>query len=344
MRMELVPPAKMDPLDLRILSVLQQNARVSISNLSRYLGRPKPTILYHLDQLEKEKIIREYRTHLTLFKPHVRYALIFLHFTEENIELVRMELAKNPYCFTLFSAGGSYNTIMGVAYPSALTRAQVIESVTQSFSLVRSEWCDVEDFSLFSLNYADTNVNVHEPTRGRGNTFQSFFEMAKKKESISLSPNDILLLRALSQNARCSLTELVDYTKMNKTKLKRRIGELIRSGAITKFSVSVNPYAFDGMTMAFVLVNAAVKDHDQLKRFIARRQSGNGFATFSQGGWSAGAMLHFRSKSELVSFENELRTACPSLKDYQINLVNQQYCLNWFPPAVEEALLAVHST
>lgn len=337
MRMEVTPPVKLDLLDKRIVAILQQNARVSITTLSKSLQRPKATIAYHLEHLEKEKVIREYRTHFSLFKPHLQYALFFLHIAEKNLHVFQSKLALNPHCFTLFSTSGTYNTVMGVVFSSLVEQKKISASILEKGKVSRHEWVEIENISLFPLNYTAEKTSVSG--NGKENSFQSSFNSSKKKE-VQLEPRDISLLSILSNNARAPIKELVEKTGMRKERVKNRINHFIESGIITKFSATINPYSFDGMHLVFLLANMSPPDRLLLRRFIAREGIGNGFLTLANPSWNVAAFLHFSSKKKIIEFENNLGTICPSLQDYRVDSLNQQHELNWFPVAVKEELFA----
>lgn len=55
-----------DKLDLKILSILVKNCRISALEISEILNIPARTIIYRLKQLEKKKIIQGYRVNLNL--------------------------------------------------------------------------------------------------------------------------------------------------------------------------------------------------------------------------------------------------------------------------------------
>ncbi len=62
-----------DDLDVSILSLLAENARISILGISEKLKKPPRTIAFRIKQLEKKNIIQGYRVNLNLEKLEMEY-------------------------------------------------------------------------------------------------------------------------------------------------------------------------------------------------------------------------------------------------------------------------------
>lgn len=58
----------MDPIDLELLKYLQENARITVSELSKLLSLSRPSIAERLIRLQEKGIIEEFTTRLNLDK------------------------------------------------------------------------------------------------------------------------------------------------------------------------------------------------------------------------------------------------------------------------------------
>lgn len=56
---------KLDEYDLKLINLLKDNSRLSISDLAKLLGLSRPTVKSHLEKLEKGEIIQKYTVKLS---------------------------------------------------------------------------------------------------------------------------------------------------------------------------------------------------------------------------------------------------------------------------------------
>ena len=66
----------LDPIDCRIISVLQQHGRLAIADLAREINLSPPAVSQRLKRLEKEKVITGYRA--TVDAPRIGFPIAAL--------------------------------------------------------------------------------------------------------------------------------------------------------------------------------------------------------------------------------------------------------------------------
>ncbi|AWR96827.1 winged helix-turn-helix transcriptional regulator [Acidianus sulfidivorans JP7] len=66
----------MDEFDLRILKILQNDAKYSLDNIAKELKIPKSTVAYRIKKLEKEGIIKGYYAHIDPASLNLDYIVI----------------------------------------------------------------------------------------------------------------------------------------------------------------------------------------------------------------------------------------------------------------------------
>ncbi len=93
----------MDELDFRILSALKEDARRPFLTLSKELGVSDATVRKHIRYLEKEGVIRGYKTDMDPEKLGFRVtAFIELHIKPGTADTVGQRLAKIPSVLEIF--------------------------------------------------------------------------------------------------------------------------------------------------------------------------------------------------------------------------------------------------
>lgn len=117
----------MDQVDSKILSILHDNARIPISEISRLIAMSQPAVTERLRKLEEKGIITGYRTELSpikLGKHTTSFVLFrtnncndFLLFSKSSVEIV-----------DLHRISGEYNYLMKVVTESTASLAAFLDS------------------------------------------------------------------------------------------------------------------------------------------------------------------------------------------------------------------------
>lgn len=101
---------KIDDVDLRILSVLQEDCRLSFKKIASKLGISTGTAFNHLKSLEKKAIIKGY----TAIADSVRLgysltAIIMIQAKDNHITHVENEIAKTTNAIAVYDITGDYD-------------------------------------------------------------------------------------------------------------------------------------------------------------------------------------------------------------------------------------------
>jgi Lrp/AsnC family transcriptional regulator for asnA, asnC and gidA len=105
----------MDETDKKILNVLSENSRTSISSISKKTGIPNSTISNRIHKLEKNNVIEHYTTILNPEKIGVNVtALIIIQTETEKHEHVEIELPKLEQVSQVYSISGEYDILIKV--------------------------------------------------------------------------------------------------------------------------------------------------------------------------------------------------------------------------------------
>lgn len=104
---------KLDKTDKKILNVLSENARTSISTISKKTGIPNSTISNRIHKLEENNTIQQYTTVLNPEKIGINVtALIIIQTETEKHENVEKELPKLEQVSQVYSISGEYDILI----------------------------------------------------------------------------------------------------------------------------------------------------------------------------------------------------------------------------------------
>ncbi|USS41639.1 TRASH domain-containing protein [Thermococcus aggregans] len=120
---------RLDELDLKLIHLLLDNARLSISELAERLGVSRPTIRARLEKLEKEGIIRGYTIKLNpeLLRAHNIVALIVKTENPEKMDELEEIIEINRFTSTKYLIKVAVNTMEDLKRVLEETGVEVIE-------------------------------------------------------------------------------------------------------------------------------------------------------------------------------------------------------------------------
>lgn len=332
-----LPPAELVELDSRdrqIISILQQNARVTVQDIASHLHITKAAVLYRIAQLEEKGVIRGYQTHFGLKRNGYSHVLAEISHPSPRQSLAAWlnEISARPETMTVFSAYGPSNTLAVVRYTTPAEK--------KSFS----DWCystgaracdlhPITSAELTPLDYTNTRINLATIVHRRRSCFMDAFSRVTPRE-LSLTREEMTLAQILQRDARIPLSSLAEKAGLSRAKVYDTIHSWIRAGFITKFSATINPFIFPGIRFCAVWVSfREKKDTAKWKEEIIRAWNGHGFLSLTEK-WDAVSFLHFFSEDEVFTFEENLRKSFPSIKNYRIDFLRSQTKLDWLAPLI----------
>jgi DNA-binding Lrp family transcriptional regulator len=104
---------KIGDMDLRILSLLQEDCRLSFNKIASKLGISVGTAFNHVKNLEKEGILKGYTAILDLTKLDYGYtAIILIQAEGEHLTDVENEIAKAANVVAVYDITGDYDAVV----------------------------------------------------------------------------------------------------------------------------------------------------------------------------------------------------------------------------------------
>jgi DNA-binding Lrp family transcriptional regulator len=102
-----------DELDLSILEILSKDGRETKSSISDILGRSPNTIKKHIEDLEEDKVIKNYGIQIDFEK--LGYDIIaVIEMTIDKGKMIEVEenIAKDPQIFAMYDITGEYDALL----------------------------------------------------------------------------------------------------------------------------------------------------------------------------------------------------------------------------------------
>lgn len=128
-------PSELDAIDLRILSRLQQNARITNLELAELVGLSPSPCLQRVKRLERDGIITRYRAHIDMTKI-ARHIDVFVTVTlrehsREAFEDFEEKLQKMRYIVFCVCVSGNFDYLLRFACPDIATYTMLQNELLQ---------------------------------------------------------------------------------------------------------------------------------------------------------------------------------------------------------------------
>jgi Lrp/AsnC family leucine-responsive transcriptional regulator len=117
----------MDHIDYKIMSILHDNARITISEMSRIIAMSQPAVTERLRKLEEQGIITGYRAELSLSKLG-KYTTAFVLFKSNNCKEFEAFSGAAPEIVDFYRTSGEYNYLLKVVTETSETLENFLET------------------------------------------------------------------------------------------------------------------------------------------------------------------------------------------------------------------------
>lgn len=221
---------KLDKLDRRILEILDENARTSLTQIAHLLGISKQLVSFRLKRLEGRKIIDQYSAYLDRSKLGYYHYQLYLKLAKDfaSKSLIKI-LCKVPSIHWVAQASGTYNLIvyflvknLEECYLTYNAIIKIFSGLIQKKELLLTSRAHY--FNQRSITYAQKKLStLQQPTK-----------------IFKLKPRDYALINAIKENARIEIKQLAKQVDLSEYTTRQRLNYLIKIKIIREFKPRIN--------------------------------------------------------------------------------------------------------
>ena len=316
---------ELDLKDRKILALLTEDARLTNSQIANKVGLSKPSVEYRLKRFDKNKAINTYYTIVNFTK--LGYSQYKLYFKFQNTSPEEEEKlidywTKDNHSIWVGQTRGKWDLAISLLAKS-----------NYEFGKELSKFMD--EYSKFILE-KDVLLTEYSPMYAR-----EFLEETTKREFTygipekiySLDDTDKLILKELSLNARISIIDLSDKTKLTRDILNYRIKKLKKENVISQYSVLPNLENI-GIKLYKIILrtkNFNEKEETKLRDYIKANKKTTQFLKLI-GAWDLEIELEVKDEDELYKILNEMRKDFSNIiRDFDILRITKTYKYNYYP-------------
>jgi Lrp/AsnC family leucine-responsive transcriptional regulator len=294
----------LDAKDKKLLYEIDLDARQGTSALGKRIGLSQEGTFYRLKRLEKRGIISGYMTLLNFGKiGYTGYGVYarFQNVTKDGKKRIIDELKQHDHIYWIAEFGGRFDIAFAIM-------AKDIVHFNEMFSALSTKYNDVlKDFTVairVELVQFPRDYLVEKTAGKRRNP-----GFGRRIESEKLDRLDELVLKGISDNARCSTLELSKKIRMPFSTVSSRLKRLEKREIVQGYGAQIHCQEF-GYQSYQLFLNTHNMTKERRKDLFAYCQSHHNIVFFIEtvGKWNCEIIYEIEDQKKLQDLIIDMRT------------------------------------
>lgn len=313
----------MDKKDKRILTLLDENARYSNTQLAKKVKLSKPSIEYRINKLKN--IIFQYYTIINFTKLGYSQYKIYFKFQDTSIEeenkIINYWIKDNNSAWVA-SLRGKWDLAVSILARSNFEFGKILNKF-------------MNNYSKYILS-KDVLLTEYSPIYAREyltETKQKEFTYGIPSEIYKLDEIDREILKVLSKNARINIIDLAKKTKLTRDIINYRLKKLTKEDIIVQYrcylnlqKININHYK-----IIFRTKNFNQETENKLKAYITKHKKATQFLKLI-GSWDLEIEFETENEDELYKILTDIRKKFSNtIRDYDIIRILETKKYDYFP-------------
>ncbi|MBI4453475.1 Lrp/AsnC family transcriptional regulator [Candidatus Woesearchaeota archaeon] len=332
---------KIDVKDRKIISALDMDARMPLTELAKKVGLSRQVVEYRIKRLKEEGVILGAKAvfdSATVNYKWYRVAFRMLNVKKED-KLSFIEYLKNhPFVFWLGEVGGNWDIVVNFICEDNFKFNALFEEIINKWGklicdyeiLIYVNVSDMErSYILHDVANADQDYKNKTEINEEGIRKEFFHEMKLNKDFF-LDPLDKEIIKHLSKDADISNIELGQKLNVTGNTIKNRIDEMKKSKLLLGFRLFVNPsiLGFSSHMLFLGVNNISIEKEKELISYLKAIPNIT-FIVKHIGKWRIGMEIETKSELEFHDIFVDIRgrfsdiitgfESFPLFKDHVVN-------------------------
>jgi len=316
---------KLDLKDKKILTLLDENARLSNSQIAKRVGLSKPAVEYRLKRFEKNNVIFEFYTVIDFTKLGYSQYKIYFKFQDTTL---RDEKAIIDYWIN------DKNSIWVAQIRGRWDLAVSILAISNfEFGKILSKF--MNQYSKFILE-KDVLLTEYSPIYAReylAETKPSEFVYGAPSKIHELEETDKKILKILSTNARIPIIDLAEKTDLTRDIINYRLKKLTKEKIIVQYrcylnlqNLNINHYK-----IIFRTKNFDEQAEKEIKLYVVQHKKATQFLKLI-GSWDLEIEFETENEDELYKILTDIRKRFSDvIRDFDILRITETFKYDFFP-------------
>ena len=238
---------KLDTIDKKILLVLLKNGRILLTELSKIINHPYPTVRNRVHKLMEKGIIRHF--YPVLQYPGIgarRYMSIYItlkNITKEKQQEIIKKLSKNPYLIEVSELQGKWNISLLLVTNYLKECYETLNFIQDLCGEYLTDLIVMPTYTISNLNrqfFTDLEVDIKNSKTGYYSLIQKT-PLVHLNGKVKLSKEDIQLLDYIKLNGRDTLEEIGKEVKIPSTLVDYKLKKYISDNLVKYFTIEIGP-------------------------------------------------------------------------------------------------------
>jgi DNA-binding Lrp family transcriptional regulator len=316
---------KLDLRDRKILALLDENSRYSNAQIAKKVRLSKPAIEYRIQRLQNNKCIFEFYTVVDFTRLGYSQYKIYFKFQDAGIDEEK-EITQ----FWINSKNSVWVAQIRGRWDLAVS---ILSKSNYDFGKLLSSF--MNKYSKYILD-KDVLLTEYSPVYAREyltETKNSEFVYGIPSRIHTLDNTDQILIKALATNARISIVDLAQKTKLTRDVINYRLKKLVGEKIITQYrcypnlqNIGVNLYKLIIRTK-----NLGEQSEKQLNQYIKQHKKATQLLKLI-GSWDCEIELETENEDELYRILTEIRKEFSHIiRDFDIIRITETYKYDYYP-------------
>lgn len=316
---------KLDLKDKKILTLLDENARLSNSQIAKRVGLSKPAVEYRLKRFEKNNVIFAYYAVIDFTKLGYSQYKIYFKFQDITLEDEKSIIdywIKDKNSVWVAQIRGKWDLAVSILAKSNFDFGKILSQFMNKYSRFILE----KDVLLteYSPIYARRYLTETKPSE---------FVYGVPSQIHELDETDTKILKELSNNARINIVDLADKTGLTRDIINYRLKKLIKDRIIVQYRCYLNlrNLGINHYKTIFRTKNFDERAEKEVKSYIALHKKAAQFLKLI-GSWDLEIEFETENEDELYKILNEIRKEFSGIiRDFDILRITETYKYDYFP-------------
>ncbi len=286
---------KLDALNIKILSALDKNARLTDSEIGKKTRASKQVIKYRLEKLQEDKIIENYYTMVDVGQLGFDSYYLFVQLTglnsKQESELYR-KILQLPYITWLITGVGRWDAVILFCAKNVIQFNDQLIELKKLLGKNLHEHIYVTLIQAEHIGYKFVNPEKH-----------TSLKTTPKNQIFLLDDIDKKILKTINQNARMQVTEIAEIISEPVHTAHYHIKKLKKDGLIKGFKPKINIQKL-GLQWHLLLIKFNSVSYDRIKNFLqyCNNHKAVYYATNTVGNYDVLLDIHVRNTEEFREF------------------------------------------
>ncbi|PIN70534.1 hypothetical protein COV93_01075 [Candidatus Woesearchaeota archaeon CG11_big_fil_rev_8_21_14_0_20_43_8] len=324
-------PIKIDVKDKKILTFLENDSRMSLTQIAKKVALSRDAINYRIKRLVDKKIILRFFPELDFRKLGFHQYHVFMLLNEKNQEKKKEmleELKKHPNITSIIEYSDRWDI-----------RVVFIAKTIEEFDMMLSDFLSRYPDTILdrdTISVINEYCNTYLPNNYKNIKVDE--RPNRIEEEFSLDSKDMQILSALSKDSRVSTYEMTKEVDLSADAIGYRIKKMVASGVIKKFTILVNfsKLHYNWYTYGVQMSIFDSKTEAKFKEFCNKHP----YILKSikiLGDWD---ILLFIVSDSFENFHQTIKELkllfCESIQNYETWVAHKEHHFENFPDAIKE--------